>query len=364
MLLGTQNEDGQQMVQALREQAQVMHEAADGEVKSINQAAQEAIAQLSAAEQKRESSLARADAAEERLHGVFSAVESLKRRVGVLADYIERKVPNKAEELEGIAQELRAQWSQQFQEQAEAAVERLREEMNNSGRVAEETKQQLVSLAEAKLAVISQAAANAEASLEAEQRRLKNQYENSREELEKLVTRRLAIPPSSSGKHGSSPRRRGIMSTLGLAAGLLLVVTVPPLGVYLSAPPPVQLHLQAEAPADFADQSPDWSAKHRLREKETAQAYWRAAVASLQGKYPFGSELPTEPPTEFRVGKEYAPPGGTKAFSETRDHYWQKLRKTWVQRASWVESPEGIAQWTARLRRTWDQLHLSRKSTP
>lgn len=356
----TQNEYGQQMGEAFQEQTQAMREAADRAVKSIKQAAQEAIAQLQAAEQMRESSLVRADATEERLRGVSSAVESLKGRVGALADFIQRKDAHRAGELEGIAQEWRAQWSQQFQKQAEASMESLREEMKNFGRVAEESKQQLASLAEAKLASISQVAAKTAASLEAVQRQLKNQCENSREEPENLVTRRSSKPSSSSGEHGSPPKRRGIVATLALAAALLLVVTVPPLGVYLSAPPPVQLHLQAEAPAGFADQSPYWSAKHRAREEAMARAYWRAAVVSLEGKYPFGSELPTEPPTEFQVGKEYAPPGDTKAFSETRDHYWQKLRKTWAQRESWVESPKGNEQWTARLRRTWDQLHLSR----
>jgi hypothetical protein len=120
------------------------------------------------------------------------------------------------------------------------------------------------------------------------------------------------------------------------------------------------MQLKADAPAEFIDQSPDWGATRRVREQEVAQAYWRVAVASLQERYPFGSELPPEPPNEFQVSKRDAPLGGAKDFSETRDRYWQKLRKTWTERDSWVESPDWDEPWTARLRHIWNQLHLSK----
>ena len=89
-----------------------------------------------------------------------------------------------------------------------------------------------------------------------------------------------------------------------------------------------------------------------------ARAYWQAAVVGLQERYPFGSELPAEPPTEFRVEKKYVPTGGAKAFSETRARYWEKLRRSWVQRQSWVERDEGNTQRAARLQHIFDQLHL------
>jgi flagellar biosynthesis chaperone FliJ len=266
------------------------------------------------------------------------------------------KGAGQAEHLEKIAQELGGRWSQQFEKQAEAAVERLREELNNSGRAVEESKRQLASLANAKLASLSQVAANATAGLEAEQRRLKNQYETSRRELEDLLARRLAKLPPTSYKRGRPPRGRGMVANLALAAGLFLVITVPPLSVYLSTPLPVQLHLQAEAPTGFADQNPYWGATRRVLEEETAQAYWRAAVVSLQEKYPFGSELPADPPTDFQVDEKYAPPGGAKALAETRAHYWEKLRTSWGQRQFWVESQEGNEPWAVRLRRVWEQI--------
>jgi hypothetical protein len=118
------------------------------------------------------------------------------------------------------------------------------------------------------------------------------------------------------------------------------------------------MQLQPEAPAEFIEQSPKWSAKRRAREEEVAQAYWRIAVVGLQERFPFGSELPAEPPAEFQVDKKYVPPGGAKAFSETRARYWEKVRSSWVQRESWVERHEWNTQWAARLRHIWDQLYL------
>jgi len=89
----TQDEYNQRLAQALREQTQEMHAAADGEVNSIRQAAAEAIAQLQG----------------------------------------------------------------KLEQQAQAAVATLREELESSSQAVEQRKQQLASLAEAKLASLSQA---------------------------------------------------------------------------------------------------------------------------------------------------------------------------------------------------------------
>jgi hypothetical protein len=338
------------------------------EVESIKLAAERAIAQLQVAEQKSETGfMARAGAAEEHLTGVSLAAEALEGRVGALVEDFQGRIEGtlqalqgkgarQAEDLEKIAQDLGGRWSQQFQGQADAAVERLREELKNSGRVVEESKQQLASLAKVKLAVLSQVADNATAGLEAEQRRLKNQYETSRRELEGLLEGGWTKPPSPSLQRGSRPKRRGVIAQLALVAGVCLVIMVPLLGVYLSARP--VMRLQPEAPAEFIDQSPNWSAKRRAREEEVAQAYWQVAVVGLQERYPFGSELPAEPPTEFQVENKYVPPGSAKAFSEARERYWEKLRRSWVQRQSWVERHEWNTQWAARLRHIWEQLRL------
>ncbi len=347
----TREEYDQQLAQALGEHAQVMQEAADAEVESIKQAAEQAIVQLQAAEQKRETSfIARAGAAEERLAGVSLAVEALVK------DF-QGKGARQAEDLEKIAQKLGGRWSQQFQEQAEAAVEKLRKELENSGRVVEESKQQLASLAKAKLAALSQVADNAAAGLEAEQRRLKNQCEDSRRQIEDLLEMGWTKPPSPYLQRGNRPNRRGKVAQLALVAGVCLVIMVPLLGVYLSRGTVMQL--QPKAPAEFIEQSPNWSAKRRAREEEVAEAYWRVAVVGLQKRYPFGSELPSEPPTEFEVERKYVATSGAKAFSETRARYWENLRRSWVQRESWEERHEWNTQWAARLRHIWEQIRAT-----
>ena len=102
---------------------------------------------------------------EERLAGMSLALETLEGRVAALVEEFQGRLEQtstghgarQAEELEALAQELGARWTQQFQEQAEAAVARLREEVESTGRVVEESKRQVASLAEAKLASLSQA---------------------------------------------------------------------------------------------------------------------------------------------------------------------------------------------------------------
>ena len=222
----------------------------------------------------------------------------------------------------------------------------------------EESKQQLASLAKARLAALSRIADNAAVGLEAEQKRLKKQYEASRRELEDLLERSWTKPPPFSLQPVDRPKRRRIVAQLALVAGVCLVVMVALSLVYLSRR--TVMRLQPEAPAEFIEQNANWSAKRRAREQEVAEAYWRIAVEGLQERYPFGSELPAEPPTEFQIDKKYVAMGGAKAFSETRARYWENLRISWVQRESWVERHEWNTQWAAPLRHIWDQL-CSRK---
>ena len=187
-------EFGRQLAQASREHAQVMHEAADVQVQSIKMAAEQAIAQLKVVEQERETGfLARAGAAEDRVMGASSVLEALEGRVGTLVEdfrgriestlqALQEKGAKQAKDLEEIAQDLEGRWSRQFQEQGDAAVKRLREELKDSGRVVEESKQQLAGLAKARLAALSQIADHAAAGLEAEQRRLRSRVREALEE--------------------------------------------------------------------------------------------------------------------------------------------------------------------------------------
>jgi hypothetical protein len=392
----------QQLAQTFQEQTQAMHEAADAHVESIKQAAEEAIAQSQAAAQKNEASiLACASAAEERFTGVSSALDALEGRVRALAGDFQSESAKRAEDLEKTAQELGGRWSRQFQQPAQEAVEQLREEVKNSGQFVEGSKQQLASLAEAKLASVSQAAAYAVASLEAaveklreefgasertlaesrerlagfaeakiallsqvassavadleaEQIRFRRQYATSRKEPEDLFTRRSVLHSATFNDNGAPSNRRGVTAVLAVGAGLFLVVAVQQLGAYLSTPPPpVQMHLQAEAPPEFADESPSWSVTRRVEEEEIARDYWRAAAFSLQRIYPFDSQLPADPPPEFQVDNQYATTGGAGSVAKTRAHYWEKLRACWGQRRFWVESQPVKETWADRLRGVW-----------
>ena len=361
-----QEEYGQQLARTFGEHAQVLHEAAKEKVEAIKQTAEQSIAQLEVAQHKRETGfVAQADASEARLAKVFSAVEALEGRVGTLAADVRGRVEGtlqelqgkgakQAEDLEKTAADLGRRWTQQFQELAEVAARKLREEVVNSTRLMDESKQQLASLAKSKLALISQVADNAVAGLEADQKRLKSQYETSRKELEDRLGMGWQRLPSPSFEEEDQAEPRGIFVRLALVAGACLVMMVPLLGVYLSTRPVMQL--QPEAPAEFIDQGLNWSAKRRAREEQVGQAYWQVAVTSLQESYPFGSELPVEPPAEFQIDNKNVAPGSAKALAETRARYWEKLRQSWLEPQSWVEHREWNMHWTGRLRQIWHRL--------
>ncbi|MGD0125813.1 MAG: hypothetical protein ABSF46_10660, partial [Terriglobia bacterium] len=177
----TRDEYAQRLAEALREQAREMHAAADGEVKSIRQAAAEAIAQLQDKfEQQAQAAVA---TLQEELRSSSQAVEQSKHQMASLADakleslsqatrdeYAQRladALREQAREMHAAADgevnairqaaaEAIAQLQNRLQDEAEAAVALLREELKDSSQAVEQSKQQLASLAEAKLASLSQ----------------------------------------------------------------------------------------------------------------------------------------------------------------------------------------------------------------
>jgi hypothetical protein len=148
--------------------------------------------------------------------------------------------------------------------------------------------------------------------------------------------------------------RKALIVKLAIGAGLFLIMVASLLAVSLSTHTAMQL--RNDAPAEFVDDNPTWSAKRRSREQEVAQAYWRAAAVTLQAKYPFGSDLPAEPPDDFQVDNTYAPAGGAKALADLRQHYWDKTREAWHQHAFWVESQEPDTTWSARFHHTLEKI--------
>jgi hypothetical protein len=364
---------------AFEESKQQLASLAEAKLASLNQAATDAPTNLEAAMAKlreevtnsgrafEESKQQLASLAEAKLASLnqasADAAASLEAAMAKLREEVTnsgRTFEESKQQLASLAEAKLASLNQAAADAAaslEAAMAKLREEVGNSGRAMAESKRELARLAEARIALPNQVASNAVANVEAEQRRFRGPYEISRKSPGDYPTRRSASQPPTVDDPGNPSKRRGVVAMLSLAAGLFLVVTVPQLGVYLSTPPPlVQMHLQSEMPPDFPDQSPYWSAKRRVKEEETAEAYWRAAASSLQMRYTFGTVLPPNPLPEFQIDIQYAPTGGEGAVTEARARYWEKLRAYWGQRRFWVASqpvPETSGQ---RLKRLWEQI--------
>jgi hypothetical protein len=362
---------------AIAESKQQLASLAEAKLASLNQAAVDAAGSLEAAMAKLreevgnsgraigESKQQLASLAEAKLaslnQAAVDAAGSLEAEMAKLREEVGnsgRAIGESKQQLASLAEAKLASLNQAAVDAAgslEAEMAKLREEVGNSGRAIAENKRELASLAKARIVLPNQVASNAVANVEAEQRRFRDPYEISRKGPGDVSTRRSANQPLTADDPGNPSKRRGVVAMLSLAAGLFLVVTVPPLGVYLSTPPPVQMHLQSEMPPDFADQSPYWSVKRRAKEAETAQAYWRAAVFSLQRGYSYGSVLPADPLPEFQVDSQFTSTGGAAAVAQTRARYWEKLRAYWGQRRFWVASQPVKETLGERLRRFWEQ---------
>jgi hypothetical protein len=364
--------------QALAESKRELASLTEARLASVNRAAANAMANLEAAaaklreefstsgptfdENKREiDSLAEAklallnQTAANTLASLEAAVTKLREEVSTSGRTLEQS----KREIASLAEAKLASLNQVAANAAatlEAARWKLQEEVGNSERALAESKRQLAGLVETRKPLLTHTASSAVADFEAGQRRFRRQYETLPNEPGDFFARDSAEQPSTFGDHGTPSNRRGVVAMLTMAAGLFLIVTVAPWGEIFSTSPPVQMHLQAQAPSDFADQSPYWSAKRRAKEEETAQAYWQAAASSLQMRYPFGSQLPADPAPEFKVDSQYAPSGRTGTVAETTAHYWDKLRACWSQSRFWVESQPEKETLAARLGRVWEQI--------
>ena len=332
----------QKQAEESQRQSANMYEAS---LERLNQAVANATAALAAEHQKRAEESQSANMFEASLERLNQAVASATAAL--------------ATEQQKQAEESQRQSASMF----EANLERLNQAVASAtaGLAAtqekwvEESQRQLSSVVQAKVESLSQFAVSLTASVQAEHAQLKNEYETSRREFEHLVSRRPPAAPYVPAQHENRRKPRRLVPKLAMGTGIFLAVSVPVLAVYLWPTPVMQL--SAQPPAEFVDDSSNWGSARRVREQEIARAYWQVAVADLQGKYPFGSELPSEPPNDFDAGKKYLPAAGAKGTSETRDHYWQKLRKIWVQRNAWEETSEWDAQWASRLKHLWGQGH-------
>ncbi len=123
--------------------------------------------------------------------------------------------------------------------------------------------------------------------------------------------------------------------------------------------------LRADMPAQFVDAPATASAVERAGEQRLAQTYWVLARTLSRARYPYGSELPGDPPPDFRLNdtgdaasapppavsvgagrtqKRPAPDRRTEA-SDSRVRYWRSLKRVWLAPYSWDTKREWSTTW-------------------
>ncbi|MGH9351849.1 MAG: hypothetical protein ACRD2G_06790 [Terriglobia bacterium] len=113
---------------------------------------------------------------------------------------------------------------------------------------------------------------------------------------------------------------------------LILVALIPTvLFVYLASRP--MMRLAPNAPADFVEAYPELDGAHADTAQKLAQAYWDWAAVHLAPDYPYGSQLPEQPPALFDAEGSGFPTGVEADVARAR--YWQKLRQLWSNPQSW-----------------------------
>ena len=122
-----------------------------------------------------------------------------------------------------------------------------------------------------------------------------------------------------------------------IRVGWWMLVLLPVAGVFALCVRPV-MRLNAQPPAGFIEVNKEWDATRQSTEDRAARAYWQLAHNLLQWKYAFGTELPAEPVSEFRLDEKDFPRSSVAAAPATRLLYWKKLREVWPQRSAWTRT--------------------------
>jgi len=121
----------------------------------------------------------------------------------------------------------------------------------------------------------------------------------------------------------------------------IAVLTVTVILLLLSFDLPMRL--QTQAPQQFRAVAVGFENKPN---PEIADEYWNLTVSVVQWKYPYGSWLPQNPPSEFKlpVLSSAAKKGGEAA----RQQYWSKLRELWPRPEIWRRQLEFDVSWVGR----------------
>ncbi|HUZ47008.1 MAG TPA: hypothetical protein VMW54_10265 [Terriglobia bacterium] len=133
--------------------------------------------------------------------------------------------------------------------------------------------------------------------------------------------------------YGVAPRRRQPRQRSNAWLIALLVFA----GVFFFESIRPVKRLRATAPSDFVHTRPDLGSTKATAQEQVARSYWDVAVEFVQKSYPFGSSLPSTPPSDFRL--EEASQSGVRTV------YWEKLREMWNRPEVWNTSFEWRTDW-------------------
>jgi hypothetical protein len=116
-----------------------------------------------------------------------------------------------------------------------------------------------------------------------------------------------------------------------------------------------RMELAPTPPSEFLQARSEWNAERREAEAQIARAYWDCAVVTLQWKYPHGLSLPEKPLAEFQIDARSLS-SALKLAPQSRDRYWQRLRKVWGLRQSWKEVRVWNFDWLTKPFEFWRGL--------
>jgi uncharacterized protein YciI len=322
----------------IEEHVEAVRQNAQAAVLSLTQASQQAMAGLTAAQRELELGF-KAEAKQHQQRLVEGAAEELKRQgisQQIIGDAIAQLEQATRDFVDRSSQELRQQAvatlgavEQQLHAKTETLIADTHEEIASLIRKPREILQQMLNDALAR--VVDQLRAEQAELIRKEQAPLRRQLVYLDALTQEERQRASGGRPLFSGKE-----LRGVGLLAGVAIFAMVMVGW---AAYFASRPVMQF--RSDAPAGFAEENQDWSAKRQAREEMLARAYWTAALRDVQSNdYSFGAPLPNDPPPDFAVNDKTLPD-----TPRARGRYWSKFRQYWTDPESWQTESGSRVQW-------------------
>lgn len=157
---------------------------------------------------------------------------------------------------------------------------------------------------------------------------LRKSRSSAQAQLEELSRSTLERARAAGAAIAPGPARS---SRAGKVALVIIALLPAILMVYLISRP--VMRLRTDPLADFVNAYPEWTGAHPTAAARLGAAYWDWAALHLTESYPYGSQLPDQPPAAFSVEGQGFPTGVDADVARMR--YWQKLRELWSNPQSW-----------------------------